>query len=167
MRLAPVPVYWHQDLDTAMLMARNQAQTTPNASFREAMDTGALMAFVTWHGLNGVDKAAVFDLHPSLEGKLDNVQAEVAELAAFNARCRTAAEHRIITLPSWGVWTLEAALWCIHSKITFENAIRKQSIWEEMQTSQVQSQARLLALYTASNSVLQDGCKGASTRTAL
>ena len=83
MQLAPVPTPpWHQDLDTAILMARKQAQTTHNA--QEAMDASALMAFVIWHAINGQDKAAVFDLLPELQDKL--LHAEVAELATSNAK---------------------------------------------------------------------------------
>ena len=81
------------------------------------------MAFIMWHGINGLDKEAVFDLLPSLEGEL--VQAEVAELAGLHAKWRTAAENRIITLPSRCLWTLEAALWCIHNTGTFEDAVLK------------------------------------------
>ena len=121
MRLAPVLVYWHQDLDTAMVMARKQAQITHNV--QEVMDTCALMTFIMWQAINGMDKAAILDLLPSLEGEF--VHAEVAELAMSNAKWRTAPEHSIITLPSRCLWTLEAALWCIFNTSTFENAVLK------------------------------------------
>jgi len=121
MRLAPVPIYWHQDLDTAILMARKQAQTTHNV--QEAMDTSALMAFVMWHAINGQDKAAIFGLLPELQDKL--LHAEVAELAMSNAKWRTAPEECIITLPSRCLWTLEAALWCVYNTGNFEDAVVK------------------------------------------
>ncbi len=75
-----------------MLMARKQAQTTHNV--QEAMDACALMTFVMWHAINGLDKAAIFDLLPSLKGDLLHV--EVAELATSNAKWRTAPEDCII-----------------------------------------------------------------------
>jgi len=121
MRLAPVPIYWHQDLDMAMLMARKQAQTTHNV--QEAMDASALMTFVMWHAINGRDKAAIFGLLPELQDKL--LHAEVAELATSNAKWRTAPEEHVITLPSRCLWTLEAALWCVNSTSNFEDAVVK------------------------------------------
>ena len=96
MRLAPVPTYWHQDLDTAILMARKQAQTTHNV--QEAMDASALMAFVIWHAINDQDKAAVFGLLPKLQDKL--LHAEVAELATSNAKWRTASENVSLPCPA-------------------------------------------------------------------
>ena len=121
MRLAPVPVYWHASLETAMLMARKQAQTTHNVP--EALDTCALMTFIMWHAINGLDKAAIFDLLPSLEGAFQH--ADVAKLVMANAKWRTAHEDSIITLPSRCLWTLEAALWCVYNTSTFEDAVLK------------------------------------------
>lgn len=121
LRLAPVPVYWHADLETAMLMARKQAPTTHNV--QEAMDSCALMTFIMWHAINGLDTAALFDLLPSLEGTFQH--AEIAELVMANVKWRTALEDRIITLPSRCLWTMEAALWCVYNTRNFEDAVLK------------------------------------------
>ena len=163
MRLAPVPAYWHQDLDTAMLMARKQAQTTHNV--QEAMDSCALMTFIMWHAINGLDKAAVFNMLPSLEGEL--LHAEVAELATINAKWRSAPEQCIITLPSRCLWTLEAALWCVFHTSTFEDAVLTAvNLGGDADTVGAITGQIAGALYGV-KCIPEDGCKGSSIRTAF
>ena len=76
-----------------------------------------------WHAINGLDKAAIFDLLPSLEGAIQH--AEVAELLTAHAKWRTAPEDCIVTLPSRCLWTMEAALWCVYNTSSFEDAVLK------------------------------------------
>lgn len=119
MRLAPVPIYWKDDLRQALTMARIQSQTTHNVP--EALDCCMVMTYVIWHGINGVGKTKIFDMLTELSSKIQHPQ--VAALLQSDAPWRTAASEKIITLPGRCVWTLEAALWCIHQTDTFEDAV--------------------------------------------
>lgn len=120
MRLCPIPVFWHRDLSVAIAMARKQAQTTHNV--QEAMDACAVMTFIIWQAIDGIDKKQIFDL---LEHTPDVQNVDVAELLRPDARWRSASETDIITLPSRAVWTLEAALWCLYNTDNFEDAVIK------------------------------------------
>ena len=120
MRLAFVPVFC-QDVQTAMSMARLQAQTTHNVP--EAMDTCAVMAFAMWHAINGASKANMFVRLQELQHNLQH--ADTALLLEPNASWIYASEDDIITLPSRCLWTLEAALWCVFHTHTFEEALVK------------------------------------------
>lgn len=120
MRLAPVPVYWHNDLQTALSMARLQTATTHNV--QECLDGSALMAFLIWNAINGVPKETIFaGLHecPGL------VHPGIVELASPAAAWRSKQADDIRTLPGRCLWSLEAALWCVYNTGTFKDAVVK------------------------------------------
>lgn len=119
MRLAPVAIYWHDDLSNALDMAKAQSQTTHNV--QEAFDCCKIMTFIMWHGINGFNKSAVFEVLTDLESEIRHPQ--VAALLRPNASWRTAPSDKIITLPSRCLWTLEAALWCVYRTDSFEDAV--------------------------------------------
>lgn len=119
MRLAPIAIYWHDDLSCALEMAKAQSQTTHNV--QEAFDCCKVMTFILWHGINGSDKSAVFDLLADFESEIRHPQ--VAALLRPSAPWRTGSSDEIITLPSRCLWTLEAALWCIYRTDSFEDAV--------------------------------------------
>jgi ADP-ribosyl-[dinitrogen reductase] hydrolase len=119
MRLAPVPIYWKHDLSTTLKMARAQTVTTHNVI--EALDGSALLSYIIWHAINGEDKDTIF-------GHISKCALEhegIRELTSENARWKTATEDDIITLPGRCLWTLEAAIWCIHNTDNFSDAIIK------------------------------------------
>jgi ADP-ribosyl-[dinitrogen reductase] hydrolase len=119
MRLAPVPVFWHNDLLKAMEMARVQTSTTHNVL--ETLDGSALMCFIIWHALQGRTKDQIF-------GMLDQCPVtfpEIAELCHVNAPWRSKTADDIRTLPGRCLWSLEAALWCVYYSHTFEDAMIK------------------------------------------
>jgi ADP-ribosylglycohydrolase len=119
MRLSPVPIYWKHDLSTALKMARAQTVTTHNVV--ETLDGSALLCYIIWHALNGEDKDTIF-------GHLNKCALEhpaIRELTNKDANWRTAEESDIITLPGRCLWTLEAAIWCIHNTNNFHDAIIK------------------------------------------
>lgn len=119
MRLAPVPIYWHETLDLAIDMAYLQAATTHNVS--ETRDGSALMTFIIWHALNGYNKDYIFN--NLNECAIEN--EEIKELMDMNASWRTKTEDDIITLPGRCLWTLEAALWCVYHTNSFKDAVIK------------------------------------------
>jgi ADP-ribosyl-[dinitrogen reductase] hydrolase len=120
MRLAPVPVYWHKDINEAIMMARLQTKVTHNVI--EAQDGSALMTYIIWLALNGKDKDTIFGM---LEKCPTLYDVNVIELTKPNAKWRTATEDDILTLPGRCLWTLEAALWCIYNTNNFESAVMK------------------------------------------
>ena len=120
MRLAPVPVYWSPDLDTALAMSRMQTATTHNVP--ECLDGSALMAFAVWCGINGASKEEmIINL-----GECPNLHdSSIVELASPNARWLRCPDDDIQTLPGRCSWSLEAAFWCIHTSSCFEESVVK------------------------------------------
>lgn len=120
MRLAPVPVYWSNDLPKALEMARLQTSTTHNVL--ETLDGSALMTFIIWQGINGMSKTNIFaitDLCPGL------THPGIKELAQSDAAWRFKSEEEIRTLPGRCLWSLEAALWCVYFSNSFKDAVIK------------------------------------------
>lgn len=118
MRLAPVPVFWRNDLKAALDAARLQTQTTHNVP--ETIDGSALMAFIIWHGLNGMQKTEIF---AKLRECPDLTHAGIIELTYENAAWKTKTADEIRTLPGRCLWSLEAALWCVYNSDNFEEAV--------------------------------------------
>lgn len=119
MRLAPVPIYWHDDLAKAQLAARVQTSTTHNV--QECLDGSALMCYIIWQGLAGKDKATIFQ-------KIKNLNFESKEINALtkeDATWRTKKAEEIMSLPGRCLWSLEAAIWCVYTTDTFEEALVK------------------------------------------
>lgn len=119
MRLAPVPVYWRDDLQKAIEMARLQTMTTHNVP--EALDGSALMAFVIWRALNGATKDEIFEAL----GECPVTHPEVAALCGADAPWKAKKEDQIRTLPGRCLWSLEAALWCVYRSESFEDAVTR------------------------------------------
>ena len=139
MRLAPVPVYWHQDLQTAMSMAKLQAQVGVHLflarsiylsnvyivlqmthNVQEAMDTSLIMTFMMWQAIHGADKTSIFSRLSQIRSLVEHT--ETADLLD-KAPWRTASEKDIVSLPSRCLWSLEAALWCVFNTDSFEQAL--------------------------------------------
>ena len=120
MRLAPVPVYWHADLNEAIAMARLQTAATHNVT--ECLDGSALMTFFVWHAINGVSKDKLFDTLVYCPGLSHE---EIKELTLPDAAWRSKESDQIRTLPGRCLWSLEAALWCVYSTNSFKDALIK------------------------------------------
>ena len=120
MRMAPAALYWSDHRDLAMGMARVQARLTHHVP--EAEDAAAYMASVIVRSLQGnLSKELVF----SPQG----VQIHHEEIFSVVSRSldewKVIPESEIQTLPGRTLWTLEAALWCIHTTDTFRDAVLK------------------------------------------
>lgn len=121
MRMAPVALYYHNDIDMAMNMAKLQAIVTHNVS--ESKDGCALMAYIICCAMEGKSKDEIFNSMYMINSKLEN--KDIIELTKIGASWRTKDEAKILTLPGRTLWSLEAALWCIYNTNNFKDAIIK------------------------------------------
>jgi len=121
MRMAPVALFWYNNVNMAMNMAKLQASVTHNVS--EVKDGCALMAFIICCGIEGKSKNEIFDILHIINSTLEN--EEIIELTHKNAKWKTKNESEIITLPGRNLWSLEAALWCVYHTNNFKDALIK------------------------------------------
>lgn len=113
MRLAPVVLFCHPDLEHTLSCAVDASRTTHAAP--EALDCSRLLALVLFRGLSGASKEAMLDA-TSLKLR----SPKVAALAA-GAYLGKAEAH--IHGTGYAVASLEAALWCFHHTTSFEQAV--------------------------------------------
>ena len=118
MRLAPVPVFFSEDLTCAIAVARAQSACTHNVD--ECLDGCALMAFLLWNGLNGSKKENAGDLLQRCSGLS---HPGIRELTDREDRWRRLNSTEIRTLPGRCTISLEAALWCFLTTESFEDAL--------------------------------------------
>jgi ADP-ribosyl-[dinitrogen reductase] hydrolase len=113
MRLAPVPMYYANDLNKAAHFSGESSRTTHGA--REAVDACRLFGVMLATALRGESKEAVLtgsfglDLAPS-----------ILAIAAGSYRIRTRDE---IQGSGYVVKSLEAALWCFHNTENYRDAV--------------------------------------------
>jgi ADP-ribosyl-[dinitrogen reductase] hydrolase len=114
MRLAPVPMYYFPDLETAERYAAQSSRTTHGTE--ECLDACRLLARVICRALGGEPKEAVlFRNRESFEGA-----EKIATIVRGDYRDKTEAEIRG---SGYVVESLEAALWCFLHTDSFEDAI--------------------------------------------
>jgi ADP-ribosyl-[dinitrogen reductase] hydrolase len=113
MRVAPVAIRWHRNRVYAEEMARRQSRVTHAAA--TAVEACALFTELLVEALGGAAREAVLAPRPWSEGP-----SEIASIAAgsFHGRTRDS-----IRSSGWVVDTLEAALWCVATMPTFEEAV--------------------------------------------
>ena len=113
MRLAPVVLYFHPQLDVVLRYAAESSRTTHAAP--EALDCCRLLAFVLSRALSGCPKQALW------EGSSAHVtERRVREISEGGF---TAKKGDAIRGSGYCVESLEAALWCVHSTASFEDAV--------------------------------------------
>lgn len=113
MRLAPVVMFFHPDMAAVLEHARLSSSTTHAAA--EALECCEVLAEVLSRLLNGeslVDGLQCRTTQPTMP--------RVAELAAGGYRNKTASQIRG---SGYCVESLEAALWCVASTTSFEQAV--------------------------------------------
>ncbi len=117
MRLSPIPIFWHKNLDDAMNAARLQTATTHNVI--ECLDGSTLMTYIIYNAINGKGKEILDELYncPNITHK------EIKELTSKNASWKNKKSDEIRTLPGRCLWSLEAALWCVYTTHTFRDAL--------------------------------------------
>lgn len=115
MRLAPVVMFFHPDLASVLQHARLSSATTHAAA--EALECCEVLAEVLSRLLNGEPLADALLCHTT-----QPTMPRVAELVAGGFRGKTASQIRG---SGYCVESLEAALWCVASTTSFEQAVLK------------------------------------------
>ena len=113
MRLAPVVLFFHPDMDLTLKFAAVSSRTTHGAS--EAVDCCRLLAFAISRALSGTGRDQL------LLGSAGHV-SEPAVAAIANG-AYLAKESGEIQGTGYSVASLEAALWCIARTTSFEEAV--------------------------------------------
>ena len=118
MRLAPVPIYYHQDLVACVTHAAETSRTTHGAD--ECLDACRLFAAQIWHALHGADKETILGAGtaPTVQNTLQT--PKIRDIAQVAYRTKTCDEIRGT---GYVVQSLEAALWCFHATDNFRDAI--------------------------------------------
>jgi ADP-ribosyl-[dinitrogen reductase] hydrolase len=113
MRLAPVVLYFHPNLEEVQRFAVESTRTTHGAP--EALDCSRLLAYVISRGLAGASKQEML-----AASSLELASPKVAALASGSYFAKREEEIRGT---GYAVASLEAALWCFQSTDSFERAV--------------------------------------------
>jgi ADP-ribosyl-[dinitrogen reductase] hydrolase len=114
MRLAPIPIYFHPDLDSVERYAGDSSRTTHGA--RECIDACRLLARIICRALLGRSKDEV------MLGDAESFVSEEGIVAIARGTYRDKSE-RNIRGSGYVVQSLEAAMWAFARTDTFEGAI--------------------------------------------
>ena len=114
MRLAPIPMFFFQDLKALEFYAAESSRTTHAAV--ECIDACRLYSRITWRALKGMSK------EETLLGDRDGFDAVPKILGIARGEYITKAESQIRG-SGYVVESLEAALWCFYHTTTFQEAI--------------------------------------------
>lgn len=118
MRLAPVAIFYHRDLDECMAMAAESSKTTHGAE--ECLDACRLMAAMLHTGFHGADAPEMLRVGNAREVLRTLSTTRVMALARGEWRGKRRAEIRG---SGYVVDSLEAAMWCLSSTQDFREAI--------------------------------------------
>lgn len=113
MRLAPVVLFYFPDLAQVERFAVDSSRTTHAAP--EALDCSRLLAHVIARSLAGSSKSDMLD-----GASLRLSSPRVASLAVGSYLEKSEAE---VSGNGYCVASLEAALWCVHTTVSFEGAV--------------------------------------------
>ena len=114
MRLAPVPMFFYRDRDTAIRMCGESSRTTHGAP--ECIEASRLFGAILIKALSGADKEEVLRGH----GLTDLLGENLRSIARGDYRSKPESG---IQGSGYVVRSLEAALWCFLNTGTFEGAI--------------------------------------------
>jgi len=118
MRLAPVPMFYADDLQQVAYYAAKSSRTTHGA--REAVDASRLLGVMIALALCGATKTGIlFDSHLTqiVEGDLAPAIRDIAQGGYKNK------DRDVIRGSGYVVQSLEAALWCFWQTDTYRDAI--------------------------------------------
>ena len=114
MRLAPVPLYYHDDFAAAVHYSGESSRTTHGAV--ECVDACRLFGAMLWHAINGATKEVIL--------------VGATELGPLSPKIQAIADGEYRDKPvgairgsGYVVDSLEAALWCFYSTETYRDAI--------------------------------------------
>lgn len=114
MRLAPVPIFYHDDYAAAVRYSGESSRTTHGAA--ECVDACKLFGAMLWHALNGATKEEILLGTDDIGPLAPKVQA----IAAGGYRGKSVDAIRG---SGYVVDSLEAALWCFQTTDNFRDAI--------------------------------------------
>ena len=115
MRLAPVPIFYWDDLERAMAMARQSSAITH--ACEECLDAAALMAFVLAKLVRGCTKEEALDT---------DIVESYCTTPKIKALCRGEYKSKTrdqIATDGYVVSSLEAALWCLHTNTNYKQGV--------------------------------------------
>jgi ADP-ribosyl-[dinitrogen reductase] hydrolase len=115
MRLAPVPVYFHDEYAAAIKYARLSSAVTHASP--ECLDCAALLAHVIHRLLNGATKTEALD---TAKFEAEVTTPKVKDLCRGTYKHKTRAQ---ISTAGYVVDSLEAALWMLHRTDSYEAGI--------------------------------------------
>lgn len=131
MRLAPIPMFFHQDLEAAIYYAGESARTTHAA--RECIDASRLFGGMIARALAGKSKDDILSDHHDIDGGIDSLAPAIRDIAACAYRDKTEGQ---ILGSGYVVESLEAALWCFVNTDNFEEAVlRAVNLGEDADTT--------------------------------
>jgi ADP-ribosyl-[dinitrogen reductase] hydrolase len=114
MRLAPIPMFYHGDLDDALYYAELSSKTTHGA--KECIDASRLFAGMVWRALNGATKSDILvgdDWNESASPRLISIaKREYRDKRSDSIRGN-----------GYVVDSLEAALWCFDNTSNFRDCV--------------------------------------------
>lgn len=114
MRLAPIPIYFHRDIELAKSMAIAQSRTT-HASV-ESIEACEYYCTLIVEAINGDSKETL------LRARTSQASEKIQQIVRGGWKRKTRDQ---IESTGYVVHSLEAALWSIHSSISFEEALVK------------------------------------------
>lgn len=115
-RLAPVPIFYWDDLELAIAMARQSSGLTHARP--ECLDAATLMAFVMVKLLRGYTKEEALDA---------DVVEHSCTVPEIKALCRGEYKSKtrdLLSVEGGVVDSLEAALWGLHTAASYEGGVR-------------------------------------------
>lgn len=118
MRLAPVPMWYHPDLDAVVTHSAESSRTTHAAA--ECIDACKLFGAILHQALSGASKETI--LHEPFRG-LKNPPELVPSIQAIADGAYRDKTEDDISGSGYVVHSLEAALWCFHITDNYRDAI--------------------------------------------
>ncbi|WP_394202704.1 ADP-ribosylglycohydrolase family protein [Marinagarivorans algicola] len=113
MRLAPIPIFYHNHYDRCLHYAGESARTTHGSP--ECIDSAKLLASLIFHAFTAKSKADIFE-KSTYQPSCENVQAIAnADFMSLN--------YSQITGSGYVIESLKSALWCFMNGATFEESI--------------------------------------------
>lgn len=113
MRLAPVPIYFHDDEDEAHYMSGESSVTTHGTA--ECIEACELFGRIIWKAINGHDK---FEILANLDKEFSCPKVQ----AIANVEYRNKTYEEIVG-SGYVIQSLEAALWCFLNSSSYKEAV--------------------------------------------
>jgi ADP-ribosyl-[dinitrogen reductase] hydrolase len=128
MRLAPVPIFYHDDERESVVKGSESSMTTHGS--RSCQDSCALMSLILNKLINGANKEDIFNLKKEVEGYLNSPPGLHApslflkrDVAIIDRGDFLEKSIDDIKGSGYVIESLEAALWCFHKTDNYKDAI--------------------------------------------